>query len=228
MSLTEAEAARFARQLNLPGVGPAGVDRFRAARIHVVGAGPTAGPALLLLAQAGVGRLYLDEGADVGAEDAKAWLYGPEQVGQHRLFAAIETLRGASSLSEVRPYATATPVTATLVCVETEGVARAAADDARRSGLPHVVALASGDGGDVVAVPIGAPCFNCAWRPAAREPPRRGAAAAVGTLAALELLLLVAGAVPGGNAGRRIELAGGWPKGEPTVRNPTCKCWYVR
>ncbi|HEY6005780.1 MAG TPA: ThiF family adenylyltransferase, partial [Anaeromyxobacter sp.] len=223
----EAEAARFARQMNLAGVGPAALDRFRAARVRVVGAGATAGPALLFLAQAGVARIYLDDGADVTAEDAKAWLYGPDQVGQHRLFAAIEALRGASALAEVRPHATGTLLTATLVCSETEMVARKAADEARRAGLPHVVALASGDGGEVVAVPIGAPCFNCASRPAARLPPRRGSAAAVGTLGALELLLLIAGAVSGGNTGRRIELAAGWPKAEPTARNPTCECRFV-
>jgi molybdopterin-synthase adenylyltransferase len=227
MSLSEAEAARFARQMGLAGIGPSGLELFRAARVRVVGAGPTAGPALLLLAQAGVSRLYLDEGADVSAEDAKAWLYAPEQVGQHRLFAAIEALRGASALAEARPHATGTIVTATLVCPEAEAVARKAADEARRSGLPHVVALASGDGGEVVAVPIGAPCFNCASRPSARFPPRRGVAAAVGTLAALELLLLIAGAVPGGNAGRRLELAAGVPRAEPTARNPTCECRFV-
>jgi hypothetical protein len=74
---------------------------------------------------------------------------------------------------------------------------------------------------------VGAPCFNCASKPAARFPPRRGAAAAVGTLAALDLLLLVAGAVSGGNSGRRIELAGGVPRAEPTARNPTCECRFV-
>jgi molybdopterin-synthase adenylyltransferase len=227
VSLTEAQTARFARQLRLPGLGAAGLETFRSASIHVVGAGATAGPALLFLAQAGVGKLFLDDGADVGGEDARAWLYAPEQVGQHRMFAAGEALRAASSHVEVRPHATGTFVTAALACPEDETVARRAAEAARRAGLPHVVALASGDGGEIVTIPAGAPCFNCASRPAARLPVRRGAAAAVGTLAALELLLMLAGAVPGGNTGRRIEIAEGWPKVEPTSRNPGCDCRNV-
>src|SRR5512147_2509994 len=67
MDLTEAEVARYACQLALPGFGAEGQVALRTARVHVVGAGVVAVPALLYLAQAGVGTLYLDDAHDVAA-----------------------------------------------------------------------------------------------------------------------------------------------------------------
>jgi molybdopterin-synthase adenylyltransferase len=226
MDLTEAERARYALQLALPDLGPEALERIRAARVHVVGAGAVAGPALLYLAQAGIGTIYLDDGADVAAEDAAAWLYESEQVGEPRLFAAMGAVRAASSFVKVRAYGTGVDASATLVCALTAGVARQAAERARLSGKPHVVALADGDGGAVVTVPSGAPCYGCASRPGAGVTPGP-AAAAVGALAALELLLMVAGAVKGPGAGRRIDLVLGEPRAQPTARVPGCDCANV-
>ncbi len=115
MALSEAEIARDARQLLLPGFGAATQEFLRAARVHVVGAGEVAGPALLDLASAGIGTLYLDDALDVGVEDAAAWIYGAEQVGEPRLLAAITSLRAASAFCKVRAFATGADPTATLV-----------------------------------------------------------------------------------------------------------------
>jgi len=230
MSSADAEGARFASQRLLPGLGPEGQELLREARVHVVGAGAAAGPALLQLSQAGVGTIYVDDGADVdGASDGDAgsWLYSPGQVGQPRIFAAVLALRAESRFVQVRPFATDAEPTATLVCAQREPVARIAADRARRAGLPHVVALGSGDGGTVVTIPSGAPCFRCAFQPGATLPPRPGAAAALGSLAAVELLLVVARQFPGNGTGRRIDLAEGWPSVRPTVRTPGCDCQNV-
>jgi adenylyltransferase/sulfurtransferase len=225
MALTDAEVARYARQLVLPGLGAAAQELIRAAQVHVVGAGAVAGPALLYLAQAGVGTIYVDDGADVAAEDAGAWLYAPDQVGEPRLFAAMEAVRGASEFVKVRAQATTgTHPTAALVCAPSGNVARIAAERARLAGLPHVVALADGDGGQVVSVPSGAPCYNCGSRPSVAASPDGGAAAAVGALAALELLLVVGGVLKASGHGRRIDLVLGHPHMQPTARIPGCDC----
>jgi adenylyltransferase/sulfurtransferase len=221
------EAARFAPLRDVPGAGAAGQALLREARVHVVGAGTSAGPALLALAQAGIGTLYLDDGGDVAPEDASAWLYAPAQQGRPRLFAALEGLGEVSALTTLRAWATGTTATATLVCVSEEGLARRAAEEARRAGIPHVVALASGEGGWVVSVPSGAPCYGCASRPGAGTRPRGAVPAAVGTLGALELLLLVAGVLRGEAAGRRLDLAGGLVQVAPTARRPGCDCAQV-
>jgi hypothetical protein len=212
----------------LPGLGLGEQERLRAARVHVVGAGAVGGPALLCLAQAGVGTLYVDDGGDIAEEDATSWLYGAEQVGQPRLFAALDALRNASAFVKVRPYGTTgVHPTATLVCLTGRSAARAAAERARLSGLPHVVALPEGEGGEVVAVPSGAPCFGCASRSATSLGPQGSAAATVGLLGALEMLLMLSGLAASQESGRRIRLELGLPQVQPTSRIPGCDCVHV-
>jgi hypothetical protein len=139
------------------------------------------------------------------------------------LLAALEALRAATSFSKPRAHATAADPTAALVCASSAGVARTAAERARLAGVPHVVATVGGEGGEVVAVPPGAPCFACAARTVSGGPPRPGVAAAVGALGAMELLLILSGASQG-PAGRRIELVSGRPCSSTTARVPGCAC----
>ncbi|HET9555236.1 MAG TPA: hypothetical protein VFP50_19885, partial [Anaeromyxobacteraceae bacterium] len=56
---------------------------------------------------------------------------------------------------------------------------------------------------------------------------RGPAAAALGTLGALELLLVVARLVPARGAGRRLELVDGLPVVRPTERAAGCDCRNV-
>jgi molybdopterin-synthase adenylyltransferase len=223
MGLSDAEVARYGRQLVLPGLGPIAQEFLRAARVHVVGAGAVAGPALLYLAQAGVGTLYVDDGADVGAEDATAWLYRPSDVGEPRLFRAIAAVKASNAFAKARGHSTEADPTAALVCPASAATAREAAERARGAGLPHVVAVADGDGGEVVAVPPGAPCYACASRPGTGAPTGPAAAAALGALGALELVMLLGG-VHQGTRGRRIDLVLGQPHARATTRVPGCAC----
>jgi hypothetical protein len=212
--------------VSAPWLGETGARLVQDARVHVVGAGVLAGPALLTLARAGVGTIYVDDADDVAPGDAAGWLLDPGAPAGPRPLAALAALRASSPRVEVRPHASGTSPTATLVCAPGEALAHAAAERARTSGLPHVVALADGDGGEVVTVPSGAPCLKCATGPAARVRPSPAAAATLGTLAALELLLVVARLLPPG-AGRRIALVEGLPRTEATARRPGCDCRNV-
>jgi adenylyltransferase/sulfurtransferase len=84
-----------------------------------------------------------------------------------------------------------------------------------------VVLEADGDGGALVTVPPGAPCYNCTRSTGAGRPALPGAAA-LATLAATELVLLVA--APGTVTGRRFDLVRGVATVRPTVRLPGCAC----
>ena len=223
MALSNAEVERYARQLILPGFVPLTQEFLRGARVHVVGASEVGGPALLYLAAAGVGNLLVDDGRDVAPEDSASWLYGAEQLGNPRVFAAIEALRTVSSFSKARPYSSGADPTAALICTGWSGTAREAAERARMAGIPHVVAEVDGEGGQVVSVPPGAPCYSCASRPGSGAAARPGAAAAVGALGALELLQIIAGVVTG-PGGRRIDLVLGEPQVRATTRVPGCPC----
>ncbi|HUK66110.1 MAG TPA: ThiF family adenylyltransferase [Anaeromyxobacteraceae bacterium] len=223
MALSEAEQARYARQLVIPGFSPITQEALAAARVHVVGAGEVAGPALIYLAQAGVGTLLLDDGLDVASEDGAAWLYAQDQVGQPRTFAAAAALKSVSEYARARPFATGAQPTAALICGGSPGTAREAAERARLAGIAHVVAATSRDGGEVISIPPGAPCYACASRPGMGVLDRAIFGAAVGALAALELILLITGS-SSGPIGRRIELVLGNIQMRPTSRLPGCAC----
>ncbi len=223
VALSEAEIGRYARQLLLPGMGEAGQERLGSARVRVVGAGPVAGPALLYLAQAGVGRIWVDDAGMVTPEDLSAWLYGPADVGRPRAAAAAEALRAANGLVEAEPFRAGNLPTAVLVASGSQSSDRGAAEEARLLALPYVVAEAEGEGGAVTVVPVGAPCHSCAFRVGHGTLPTPAATAAVAALAALELVLLVAG-VSQEPRGRRIDLVRGQPMARQTARVPGCAC----
>ena len=224
MALSEAEIGRYARQLLLPGLGEEAQERLRAARVRVAGGGPASGPALVYLAAAGVGTLWLEDPDPVAAGDGGGFLFGPGEVGRPRGLAAAEALRASNGLVQADVLRPGARPTAVLVCGGTLDVARAVAEEARLLGLPHVVADVDGQGGAVTVVPsASAPCYACAVRPGLGADPTPGGAATVGALAALELVLLLAGAAQDPLA-RRIEVFRGTPLTRATVRQPGCPC----
>jgi len=223
MALTEAEVARYARQLILPGLGEEGQERLRSARVRVVGGSPATAPALLYLAAAGVGTIFVEDPDPVAAGDGAGFMFGAADLGRSRAVAAAEAVRAASGLVQAdvqRPGARATGV---LVCGGSQEVSRAVAEEARLLSLPHVVAELDGQGGAVTAVPVGAPCYACAVRPGLGADPTPAGAATVGALAALELVLLLAGAAQEPRA-RRLEVFRGTPLTRATSRQPGCPC----
>ncbi len=223
MALSEAEIGRYARQLLLPGLGEVGQERLMAARVRVVGAGPVAGPAILYLAEAGVGTIWVDDPDPVGPEDGAAWIYAPADVGRPRGVAAAEAARAASGLVRADILRPGARPTAVLVCATRQEVTRAVAEEALLLKLPHVVAEAEGEGGSVTVVPLGAPCYSCAFRAGHGAAPSPAGTAAVAALAALEMVLLVAGASQEPR-GRRTDLVRGQPATRATARLPGCAC----
>lgn len=220
-ALDELRVARYARQLLVPGLGEAAQLRLGEARVRVVGADAVASPALLYLVQAGVGKLWLDDPETMSPQDLGGWVCPPSDVGRPRTAAAAEALQRFSGLVAVEPYPVGGVPSATLVAAPSAAQALHAAEAGRRAGVPHVVVEPDGDGGAVVSVPPGAPCYACARSSSAGRPPLPGAAA-LGALAATELLLMIAS--PGALAGRRFDLVRGVPTIRPTVRLAGCAC----
>jgi len=213
---------RWARQLLVPGFGAAGQERLMAARVRVVGAAGAATPALVALAQAGVGTIWIDDPETVGPADLAGWLYLPADAGQPRAPVAAAALGRLSRFVAALPYPAGGAPSATLVCAASSAQGLAAAEVARRAGIPHVVLELDGEAGQLVSVPPGAPCFACSRFTAAGGRPPVPGALALASLAAQELLRLLV--EPALVEGRRFDLVRGVPGVRPTQRLPGCAC----
>ncbi|MEE4346280.1 MAG: ThiF family adenylyltransferase, partial [Paracoccaceae bacterium] len=98
--------SRYARQMILPQIGPAGQARLAAAHVLVVGAGGLGVPVLQYLVGAGVGRITLVDGDRIAAHNLhRQPLYRMDQLGRFKAEAAAETL------AALNPEVTVTPVT---------------------------------------------------------------------------------------------------------------------
>lgn len=222
MALTDELVGRYARQLLVPGFGEAAQERLLAARVRAVGVDAVAAPALVYLVEAGVGRLWLDDPEQVSPADAAGWLFGAGAVGASRVEIARDALSRLSRFTEVERYPVGGVPTATLVFAPSVVQALAAAEAARRAGIPHVVVEPDADGGGVVAIPPGAPCYACARSTAGAGRPPVAAGAALSALAAAELVQLIA--LPGSVPGRRLDLVRGIATLRSTARLAGCTC----
>jgi adenylyltransferase/sulfurtransferase len=193
-----------------------------AARVRVVGADGAATPALVALAQAGVGTIWIDDPETIGPADLAGWLYRPGEVGRPRATVAAEALTGLSRFVVALPYPVSGAPSAALVCASSSAQGLAAAEVARRAGIPHVVLELDGEAGQLVSVPPGAPCFACGRFTAAGGRPPLPGSLALASLAAQELLRLLV--EPEVTDGRRFDLVRGVPSVRPTQRLPGCAC----
>jgi adenylyltransferase/sulfurtransferase len=214
--------ARWARQLLVPGFGAAGQERLMAARVRVVGAAGPATPALVALAQAGVGTIWIDDPEPVGPCDLAGWLYHPEEAGRPRASVAAAAIAKISRFVSALQYPVGGAPSAALICASLATHGLEAAEVARRARIPHVVLELDGEAGQLVSVPPGAPCFACARFTAAGGHPPLPGALALASLAAQEMLRLVV--EPNEREGRRFDLVRGLPSVRPTRRLPGCAC----
>ncbi|MFT3915934.1 MAG: ThiF family adenylyltransferase [Anaeromyxobacteraceae bacterium] len=222
MALNDLQVARYARQLLVPGFGEAVQERLLQARVWVVNADATAAAGLVALVQAGVGRIWLDDDEQVGPSDRVGWLFGPGDVGRSRVEAAVEALGRLSLQTAIEKKPVGGVPTAAIVFASSVPMGIGAGDVARKAGIPHVVVEPDAEGGAVVSIPPGQPCFTCGRSVSGVGRPAQAGIAALSALAATELLLMLAD--PPQAVGRRIDLVRGVPHVRPTVRVAGCAC----
>lgn len=97
--LSAAERERYARHLEIPGVGEEGQCRLRDSSVLLIGTGGLGSPAAMYLAAAGVGRIGLVDNDQVERSNLQRQiLHGESSVGSPKLDSAINTLR------EINPH----------------------------------------------------------------------------------------------------------------------------
>jgi sulfur-carrier protein adenylyltransferase/sulfurtransferase len=104
--LSPAQERRYARQLRLPEIGPAGQVRLAEAKVLIVGAGGLGSPAAIYLAAAGVGSIGLVDDDVVSESNLhRQPLHATERVGMAKVDSAAETLRGINPETTVLRHA---------------------------------------------------------------------------------------------------------------------------
>ncbi|MDI9350293.1 MAG: HesA/MoeB/ThiF family protein [Candidatus Symbiobacter sp.] len=87
-------AARYARQIILPQIGPAGQAKIAASSVLLIGMGGLGSPVALYLAAAGVGRLILVDDDKVALSNLQRQvIYRQTDIGRAKIDAAAEHLR---------------------------------------------------------------------------------------------------------------------------------------
>ncbi|KAF0126868.1 MAG: adenylyltransferase and sulfurtransferase [Elusimicrobia bacterium] len=98
MTLSKEELIRYSRQLVIPGVGPEGQERLKAARVAVVGAGGLGNIVMAYLAGAGVGEIGVFDFGPVELSNLhRQFVYGTDDVGK------LKTGLAARKLAEINP-----------------------------------------------------------------------------------------------------------------------------
>ena len=212
MPLTAEQRRRYARQIGLPEIGPAGQQRLLGSRVLLAGVGGLGSAAGYYLAAAGVGTLGLADDDRVGLSNLQRQIvYRTADVGRLKVEAAAEAWMALNPdlrtrLHPLRLTAANAPGLAggyDVVVDATDTLAAKAmlARASRKAQTPIVQAGVQGYQGQILTVlPGKTACWGCVFgRPAQPEPaaPAAGPLGAVpgvlGALQAAEVLKLLAG-----------------------------------
>lgn len=102
MGFSPEEQQRYARQMMLPEVGPAGQQKLREARVLCIGAGGLGSPVALYLAAAGVGHLGLADHDRVDLSNLqRQLLHGTPDLGRPKTLSARDRLTAVNPHVEV-------------------------------------------------------------------------------------------------------------------------------
>jgi len=174
---------RYARQLALPQVGPAGQQRLARAGVLVVGLGGLGSAATLYLAAAGVGRLGLADPDLVSSSNLnRQVLYAEAHLGKRKVEAAAERLLGLNPGLAVDRYperlerarlAQVLPGYDLVVDATDNFASRYQINAAcRETGKPWVHGAVRGWEGVVTTFLPEGPCFACLYPEPPAEPQR--------------------------------------------------------
>jgi adenylyltransferase/sulfurtransferase len=239
--LTEEEARRYSRQVQLPEIGLEGQARIAAGRVLVAGLGGLGSIAAYYLAAAGVGHLRLVDRDRVALENLnRQILHATEDIGRPKAESAAEKLSRLNPHCRLEAIETVIGDENAAVLIEGCSVIFDATDNRAtrqmlnlasvKKAVPFVYGGISGwEGMASTFLPGRTPCFSCLFPPQAETvepepPPALGPTAGlVASLQCLETLRLLIGQAPQ-LAGRLLRFSGATMEFRtlPIERNPHC------
>jgi adenylyltransferase/sulfurtransferase len=208
--LSEDELQRYARQIVLREVGPAGQRRLRDSSVAVVGAGGLGSAALLYLAAAGVGRITVIDDDRVSLDNLQRQvLHDTAGIGEPKVHSALRRLDALNPQVRVRTVERRVDAGNAAETLRGHDVVLDGSDNFATKFAVNDACVAAGVAaviggilrfdGQVVVVPPGAPCYRCLFR---GEPPQ----GQVPTCSAAGVLGPVAGVVGSLQASEALRL----------------------
>lgn len=163
--------SRYARQTQLPEVGPEGQARLSSARVLVVGAGGLAAPVLPFLSGAGVGRITIVDGDSVDLSNLhRQTLFSESDCGRPKaeiaasrcraLNAEIDVIGHKQSLTSVNSAGLVAQADVILDCADSYAASYTLSDTCLAQGKPLISASVLGLSGYVGGFCGGAPSLR--------------------------------------------------------------------
>ncbi len=239
--LTPEERERYSRQIG-PGVlSEAGQERLKCSRALVSRVGGMGGPAALMLAMAGVGKITIAHGGDLISPDLNRQVLGSESgLGDPRAGAFADYLRSMNRHIEVKALGSepddgealelAAKSDIILSCAPTFEERLRLNRAAKTASIPIIDAAQWGMSGTLMVLRPGeTACLECVYPtppPFEERFPVVGAiSAAIGSLAALEAIkILSACGYPAWGKLLMIDGFRGQPSNVQLRRDPNCAC----
>jgi molybdopterin/thiamine biosynthesis adenylyltransferase len=107
LKLNAREQVRYARQLSLPGVGKAGQEKLKKARVLIIGLGGLGSAAAYYLAAAGIGTIGLMDNDVVETNNLQRQiLHFTSDIGQAKTKSAARKLKALNPFLKIRAYRT--------------------------------------------------------------------------------------------------------------------------
>jgi adenylyltransferase/sulfurtransferase len=247
--LSDADLERYARQIVLREVGPAGQRRIRTARVAVVGTGGLGSASLLYLAASGIGSLTVIDDDRVSLDNLQRQvLHDTLAVGEPKTHSALRRIDALNPDVRVRTVERRLDAGNARELLAGHDVVLDGSDNFSTKfavndacvalGVPAVIAGILRFDGQVVTVPAGAPCYRCLFRdepPPGQVPTCSAAgvlgpvAGVVGSLQASEALRLLLG-IGASQEGRvlTVELLDPRVRAVPFPRDPGCTACAAR
>jgi molybdopterin-synthase adenylyltransferase len=241
--LSDAELERYARQIVLREVGPAGQRRLRDANVAVVGAGGLGSASLLYLAASGIGRITVIDDDRVSLDNLQRQvLHDTRGIGEPKTHSALRRIDALNPDVRVRTVEQRLDAANAQSLLRGHDVVLDGSDNFSTKfavndacvalGIAAVIAGILRFDGQVVTVPAGAPCYRCLFHdepPPGQVPTCTAAgvlgpvAGVVGSLQAAEALrcLLGIGAAQGGRV-LTVDLLDPRVRSVPFPRDPDC------
>jgi len=206
--LSAQELERYRRQIAVSGIGEAGQEKLKRAKVFLAGAGGLGSPAALYLAAAGVGALRIADADSVGLSNLnRQVLHWTRDLGKLKVDSARRKLRALNPQVKIETFATVITESNVLELVGACGMILDAVDNLEtryllnRAAVGRKIPLFHGaisglEGRAMTVLPGQSACLMCLYRGAVvkTETPVIGATAAViASIQATEALKYITG-----------------------------------